>query len=111
MTQNGLSSQYLFHRLTPGQLLNQLIHITDFLHEGIFNFLYPISADYAGNFAHIGIHLRRTRKKIFDSSSLLNMRFKGCQLVTGKPADNSIYLFLRTVLFLGLGNIVRIHAG
>jgi hypothetical protein len=42
-----LLPQNLFHRLSPCQLIDQLVQVADFPHEWFFNVLYSDTADHA----------------------------------------------------------------
>ena len=44
-----LLPQYLLHRLSFCQFIDQFIHIADLLHERIFDLFYTIATDHTGD--------------------------------------------------------------
>src|SRR5262249_26298262 len=47
--------QDLVHRFSLGQFIDQLVQITDLLHELILDLLHAITADHAGNLGDVGV--------------------------------------------------------
>ena len=39
-----LSSQNFFHGFAFGEFVDELVHVADFLHEGVFNFFKDVTA-------------------------------------------------------------------
>ena len=83
----NLFPQHFLHRPTLGKLIDQLIHISNLLHQWIFNFSNLHATYRAGNELGIGVDLRRL-EEIPKSRLIFQVLLQSPSVESGQPRDD-----------------------
>jgi hypothetical protein len=102
-------SQDLVHRLSLGQLIDQLVQVTDFPHRRLLDILDPDAAYDAFDQGSQGIDERRLRKEGFKVRLLFQLSFQLLLTIACQSGDDLVDLSLRPSLLLRLRNVQRVH--
>ena len=93
-------AQNFFHCPAFRQLINQLVQISDLLHQRIHNLLHPDAADRSFDQCAPGIDAGRLLKK----GLVIHVRLKLCRqpvrIIPCKPADHFVNFLFRPPFFL-----------
>lgn len=103
-----LLPQYLLHRPSLGQFVNQFVEVPDFLHEGIFDGFHAVAANDAGDFGSIWVEQGCLREEGLIIVVFIEQLLQGFGIVSCKPAYYSINLLFGAALPLHLLHKQRI---
>ena len=96
-----------FHGLALGQLIHQLVQVTDFLHQRVFNGLYLYSADGSGDQLPVWVGSRGISEEISVGDAAFHQRVQLFLTVPSEPAGDLIHLRPGTAFFLCFGHQKR----
>jgi hypothetical protein len=107
----GLGSKDFLHGPALGQFIDELVEITDLLHELIFDFFDAVAADQAGDLGDVRVDLGCLSEEGFEVDFVQQELLEGFFVVAGEPVDDGVQLFFGTAFFFDLGDVVRIDTG
>src|SRR5262249_40884833 len=102
--------QDFVHGLALGQLIHQLVQVTNLLHELILDVFYPIAADHAGDLRDVRVDSWCPGEESFEVDPLVDLLLQRLFIVAREPLDDGMHLLLGTTLLLRLGDVMRIDA-
>jgi len=105
-----LLSQDLLHGFPLGQLVDQLVHVTDLARGGVFDLLHADAADQPLDQPACRIHTRGFGEEGLQVDLFFDLSFHFSLAVTGQPADDLIHLCPGAPFSLRLGNVEGMDA-
>src|SRR5690606_15049968 len=105
---NGRAQNFL-HRLALGELVDELVEITNLAHQGLLDVFDTDAADDASDERPGRIEPRFPEERL-EVGLRREPRFELLLIVAREPTNDLVDLGLRTPLLLGLRYVERIHA-
>ena len=99
------------HPLSPGQLVDQLVHPADPLHHRVLDVLDPHSADHARDECRVRVHPRGVVEEGLQVDLVGDRPAEAGVVVPREPRDDLVDLVPGAVLPLGLGDVEGVDAG
>lgn len=103
----SLTSQYLFHLSSFGQLIDEFVEVPGLSNQRVLNFFDPVSTNHARDQGSVGIEMRFFEKTV-QGHLFLDQRFELLLIVSGQPVDDFVKLLLSSAFLFNFRDVVRI---